>query len=352
MAKDNRYAPGLESKTYWQLRAEELENHVHDNTTDLLKELKTQYLLAVTEVERLLHEFYGKYAIDNVLSYQEAQKALTSGELENYKARLARFKQEFQRTKDPLILDRISELVSRARVTRYQALLEELDLRIWEITQQVEDQATLFLGQTYQDAYYRTSFDIQSGIGVAAIITKLNESAVKLALDYPWSGDHFSARIWSNREKLVNETRQIITQGLIQGTDVRKMSRTLRDKMDTNLFYASRVIRTETAFILNEGTARGYQTNNLERYEVLATLDGKTSEICRKQDGKIYYVKDRVAGKNFAPFHPFCRTTCIPYFDDVKKEYETRTARDVETGKTQKLDRNMTYEEWEKRYVL
>ncbi|MBH0159877.1 minor capsid protein [Fictibacillus sp. 26RED30] len=345
-------APGLESKTYWQQRSEALEKRVYDNTTDLLKELKKQYSLAVTDVERQLHEFYGKYATENAVTLQEAQKELNSGELENYKNRLARLKQEFKRTDDPLILNKISELVSRARVTRFQALLDELDLRIWQITQEVEDQTTLFLGQTFQDAFYRTSFDIQSGIGIASVITKLNESAVRLALDYPWSGDHFSARIWSNREKLVNDLRQVITQGLIQGTDVRKMSRTLRDKMDTNLFYASRVIRTESSFILGEGTAKGYEANNLERYEVLSTLDSKTSEVCRKQDGKIYYVKDRVAGTNFAPFHPFCRTTCIPYFDDVKKEYETRSARDVETGKTQKLDRNMTYEEWEKRYVI
>ena len=49
---------------------------------------------------------------------------------------------------------------------------------------------------------------------------------------------------------------------------------------------------------------------------LLATLDSKTSEICRRLDGKVFDMKDFQAGVTATPFHPYCRTTKAPHFDD------------------------------------
>jgi hypothetical protein len=55
-------------------------------------------------------------------------------------------------------------------------------------------------------------------------------------------------------------------------------------------------------------------------------------------------------GVNAPPFHPNCRCTTIPYFDDEFTEGEERAARNLETGKTEYVE-SMTYEEWKEKFV-
>ncbi|OKO89746.1 minor capsid protein [Geobacillus proteiniphilus] len=54
----------------------------------------------------------------------------------------------------------------------------------------------------------------------------------------------------------------------------------------------------------------------MEKYEILATLDMRTSDICRSMDGKVYEVKNYKPGTTAPTFHVRCRTTTIPYFDE------------------------------------
>ena len=49
-------------------------------------------------------------------------------------------------------------------------------------------------------------------------------------------------------------------------------------------------------------------------------LDSRTSKICNELDGKRFKVKDRQAGTNYPPMHPFCRSTTIAVID-VDKMY-------------------------------
>lgn len=54
-------------------------------------------------------------------------------------------------------------------------------------------------------------------------------------------------------------------------------------------------------------------------------------------------------GINAPPFHPNCRCTTIPYFNDEFTQNEKRAARD-ENGKSVLVD-NISYEDWKKKYI-
>ena len=60
---------------------------------------------------------------------------------------------------------------------------------------------------------------------------------------------------------------------------------------------AKRLVRTETAYIYEQATKDAYEECGVEWYEFLATLDGRTSEICRELDGKHFKVRDAMPGK-------------------------------------------------------
>ena len=64
---------------------------------------------------------------------------------------------------------------------------------------------------------------------------------------------------------------------------------------------AKRLVRTETAYIYEQATKDAYEECGVEWYEFLATLDGRTSEICRELDGKHFKVRDAMPGKNYPP---------------------------------------------------
>ena len=102
---------------------------------------------------------------------------------------------------------------------------------------------------------------------------------------------------------------------------------------------------------MEQATLRGYEEDGVEQYRILATLDHKTSDICRGEDGKVYKVKDAVVGVNYPPYHIFCRTTTTPYYEDSDYSEDTRMARDPVTGKPYEVPANMNYTEWHKTIV-
>lgn len=342
-----KYA-GLASPKYWQARASDLEQKVFKKSEDLNKELAKQYLIAINDILTQIQAFYQKYATENGLSYKDAQIQLNQVELQDYNIRMQQLRQQYKATGNPRLLAEMNKLQTKAKITRLEALLDQLIGRINLLTHEVETQIAEHLKEVYEMGYYQTSYNIQAGLGVTAFVPRLNEEAIKLAIQYPWSGEMFSERIWANRDRLVKELRQVLIQGLIQGTSVPKMTKLLKDRMGVNRSYAERIIRTESNFVLNESTAQGYEANGVEKYEILATLDTKTSKICRKMDGKVFKVSERKQGINYPPFHPNCRTTVVPYFDGISKAAELRRAK--VDGKSI-IIKNMTYEEWFKRYV-
>ncbi|SFE96380.1 phage putative head morphogenesis protein, SPP1 gp7 family [Peptostreptococcus sp. D1] len=92
-----------------------------------------------------------------------------------------------------------------------------------------------------------------------------------------------------------------------------------------------------------------YEVFDVKDYEYLATLDIKTSEICRNLDGKKFSLSEAVPGVNYPPMHPHCRSTTVPVdVDDL--EDSVRIARD-ENGKNIYVDSNLSYREWYKKYV-
>ena len=58
----------------------------------------------------------------------------------------------------------------------------------------------------------------------------------------------------------------------------------------------------------------------------------------------------RKIGKNAPPFHPWCRCTTAPYFEDMKGVGE-RWMRNPETGKGGYVPADMTYQVWKAKYI-
>lgn len=102
---------------------------------------------------------------------------------------------------------------------------------------------------------------------------------------------------------------------------------------------ARTTVRTAVQHVSQTSREATWEANSdlIEKYQIVATLDGRTSEICRSMDLEIF-----VVGKGpVPPFHPGCRTTTVPYFEpSIWDEGETRSSVDGY------VPAKMSYYEW------
>jgi SPP1 gp7 family putative phage head morphogenesis protein len=108
-----------------------------------------------------------------------------------------------------------------------------------------------------------------------------------------------------------------------------------------------RLARTEFNHIANQATKDSYkQTQGIDEYKYVATLDSRTSEICQNLDGKVFPLSEAEEGVNYPPAHPNCRSVTIPYSEDEDYSKLERIATDPKSGKSYFIPANMTYADW------
>ena len=334
------------SKSYWEKRQELTYLAGEKKVSDYYRGLQKAFEQAKKEIQSVINDFFMRYAKENKVSFAEAQKLLDKaeiGELKDFIAKVQEHMGEYN-----LELNNMS---IKARITRYQALEKQIDAvlqRLYAIEYEMKGEE--LLKEVYSDSYYRTWFNIDQYHGFHQEFAQVNPRTIEELIKYPFNGAHYSDRIWKQKDHMLQVLTEDITTMLVQGRNPQTLARDFARRFNTKEYEAYRLLHTEGSFIIEQGCLAAYKEDGVERYQILATLDHKTSEICREQDGEIYEIDKATVGVNYPPFHPFCRTTTVPYYED-EDEVGTRAARDPATGKTYKVPSNMTYREWENKFI-
>lgn len=335
---------------YWKKR-EEAKVSKQFRKADLLeKELKEQYEIALEEINKKVTYFYEKYAKDNDMTYKEATMFLNGQEYSRWRKTLEGYINDIEYSEDELLQLELNTLAMKSRVRRIEALKTDVSIELHKLYKKQNETVTGVLTDIAKGTYYETIYQVQVFEGIGHAFAKLNKNTIETILSYPWSGANFSDRIWKQKEKFTDTIKQELTQKFIQGKDVRSTAKAIADKMDVSYKNACTLVQTESAYIAGESTARGYEATGVEQYQILATLDSRTSSICREQDGKVYDLQDKTIGVNYPPFHVRCRTTTVPYFND--EEDTGKRAAKKPGGKTYYVPANMTYKEWYSEHVV
>ena len=338
----------LPNEEYWQKReAYKLKKGLKD-LKKIEKELVKAYKEAMDNIGKEISNLFYKYADDNNLSYKDAQKLLNSNEYKEFKHDLKTYMKLIEEYADEELLLELNTLAMKSRISRLEEMFYQCGKYINEVYENTNKRLQIAYSSTIKDNYYQTIYDIHKAIGVGASFSYIDNDMIKEILAFPWSGRHYSQRLWSNRTKLKNAMVEELTQMLIQGKGVKETSKALSKRLDADLKNCIRLIHTEHSYFMGEATAKAYEEMNVDKYQFLATLDNRTSEICQKLDGKVFDLKDRVVGVNASPMHPRCRSCEIPYIDN---DYSTRFARDSK-GKRIEVPSSITYKEWKEIYKI
>lgn len=213
------------------------------------------------------------------------------------------------------------------------------------------DEVDAMVKKIFTNDYYHSIYEMQKGFNIGWEIGQIDERKLEKIVSSPWAtdGKHFSERIWNSRTQLVSELHNQLTRTCILGKPPDDAIKAISKKFNTSKNQAGRLVMTEQAYFHSVAQQEAFKELDVEEFEVVATLDNLTSEICQEMDGKHFPMKDYEPGVTAPPFHPWCRSVTVPYFDDDFDVGE-RAARD-EDGETYYVPGNMTYKEWDKAFV-
>lgn len=340
-------------RNYWRQRFEALEDAQHKRSVFYYAELEKAYIKTMNELEKDILKWYNRFAANNEISLDEAKRLLKSNELKEFRWTVEEYIEYGKKNAlNQQWMKQLENASSRVHISRLESLRIQIQQRVEKLYDGQIKGFEQFIKESYQSQYYHTAFEIQKAFEVGITLQALDERLLTKIISKPWTADGmtFSAKIWRDRGMLIDTLHTELTQSVARGIGPEKIVSALHKKLGTaSRSQVRRLVMTEAAFFSSVALKDAMIELGAEKYEVLATLDSKTSNICQSMDGMIFNMTDFEPGVTAHPFHPNCRTTEVPYYDD-DFDISKRAARGSD-GKAYYIDSNIKYPEWKERFV-
>ncbi|WP_312340237.1 minor capsid protein [Anaerospora hongkongensis] len=340
----------MKHRDYWRKRFELLEEEQLKQGLAYYDDLERQYKLAAKSLEDQIAGWYGRFAQNNQISFAEAKRLLNSSELKEFKWTVHEYiKYGKENAVSGQWLKQLENASARVHISRLEALKLQIQQQVEVLYGNQVDGLERTMRNIYSNGYYYTAYEVQRGFNVGYDLQKFNNRQLAAVINKPWTpdGKNFTNRCWTAKDQLVNTLHTELTQTVIRGDSPDRMIKTIAQKFETTKNNAGRLVMTESAFFASAAQRDCFNELDVERYEIVATLDNDTSAICRSLDGKIFLITEYQIGITAPPFHCWCRTVTVPYFVD---NTGFRAARNAE-GKTYYVPDSMKYEDWKKTFV-
>lgn len=340
----------MPNSSYWQKRFEKIEESAVNKGSAYYESLDKEYRKAEKAIDAKIKVWYQRFANNNEISLSEARKLLNSDELEEFKWNVEdyiKYGQENAFTQE--WMKELENASAKVHISRLEALKLQLQQETEVLYGNQLDGIDKLARDIYTDTYYHTAFEVQKGFNVGWDFQRLDNRKLDKVISKPWTadGNTFSDKLWTQQKDLINTVHTELTQGIMRGLAPDKAIKTISDKFKVAKSKAGRLVMTESAYFASASQKDCFNELDVEKFEIVATLDSHTSELCQSMDGVVQDMKDFQPGVTAPPFHPWCRSTTVPYFDD---DEGYRAARGAD-GKTYYVPSNMKYGEWKEEFV-
>lgn len=344
----------MKNSEYWQLRFAQLEQAQNQQGIEAFRQIERQYREAQKQIEGQISRWYQRFADNNGITIAQARQYLKAADLKEFKWDVQEYIKYGQ--DNALMGGWMKELENASakyHISKLEALRIQTQHSLESLFSKQLGTVSGSMGDVLESGFYHTAYELQHGFNLGWDIAGLDQSQIEKVLSKPWAvdGKNFSERIWGNKEKLISEVHNELTQNIMLGGDPQKAIDAIAKKMNTSKTNAGRLVMTEEAYFSSVAQGEAFNELDVEQYEIVATLDSHTSDICRSLDGKVFPMADYQPGVTAPPFHVYCRSTTVPHFDENFGQIGERAARDEETGKTYYIPDDMNYQEWKKTFV-
>lgn len=343
----------MNNAEYWKLRFEQLEQAQNQKGVKAYADIERQYKEAQKQLEGQIARWYQRFATNNGISLAEARQYLKGADLKEFKWDVQEYiKYGQDNALNSGWMKELENASAKYHISKLEALKVQTQHSLEVMYAKQFGTMHGALSDAFESGYYHTAYELQHGFNVGWDIAGLDQAQIEKVLAKPWAADgyNFSERIWGNKNKLISEVHNELSRNIMLGADPQKAIDSLAKKMNTSKNNAGRLVMTEEAYFSSTAQKDCFESLGVEQYEIVATLDSHTSDICRSLDGKHFPMKDYQPGVTAPPFHVYCRSTTVPYFDE-QFDIGERAARDEETGKTYYIPDDMNYQEWKETFV-
>ena len=342
------------NRDYWSERFKQIEQIEHGKGVKCYVDIEKLYQKAQRQIEAQIEAWYGRFATNNGITLEEARKWLSAKQLAELKWDVQEYIQHGQANAiNKQWMTQLENASARYHISRLESLKIQMQQQVEDLFGNEMDMIDQTIRSSYKDSFYRTAFEIQKGIGVGWDFGTIDDGYINKTINKPWTkdGKNFSSRIWTNKQMLVNELNTTLTRGIITGQDPQKIIDVISSRMKTSKNNAGRLVMTEQAFFGETAQHDSFTELGVDLYEVVATIDAHTSEICQDMDGKVFHMSQWEVGVTAPPFHVLCRSTTVPSFNDEFDLLGERAARAEDGEPTYYIPANMTYKDWQKAFV-
>lgn len=343
----------MKNSEYWQKRNIQLEKAAHSYGIDTYRKIEPAFTKAQRDIQKELEAWYGRFAVNNNVSIQEAKRLLNSSELKELKWDVQEYIEHCKENKiNQMWVKQLENASAKYHISRLEALKirtqQAAELAFGNEVDCIDNMAA----KVFTNSYYHQMYEVQKGFNVGWDIGTIDNKKLNKIITKPWTADgkNFSDRIWQSKQQLITELHNELTRNCILGEAPDRLINSIAKKFDVAKSQASRLVMTEQAYFHSAAQKEAYNDLDVEEYQIVATLDNRTSAICQSLDLKHFPMSEYKEGSTAPPFHPHCRSVTVPYFDDEFTKDEMRAARD-EKGKTYYVPADMSYDEWKKKCV-
>lgn len=342
----------MKSSDYWEQRQVQDAFNVFQKAEDAADQISKLYLKASHYLSIEADTIFEKYQTKHGLSESEARQLInTLQDKISLDELLQKLKNGDKDKSKRQLLSQLEAPAYQARLERLRQIQNQLDLVMQNVYQQEKSFSTSYYTDLANESYYRSIYNVQQRADAAFPFGHVSAKVIDKVVNSRWSGRNYSERIWGNTQALAQDLKEELLINLVTGRTNREVAEIIANKFGQGASNARRLIRTESNYVSTEMNFKAYKECGIEEYQYLATLDLRTSKLCRGLDGKIFPINERQAGKNCPPMHPWCRSTTISVIDRALIDNMQRSAIDPATGKRIKVPRSMTYQEWYDMYV-
>lgn len=340
------------NKKYWEGRFDQLEKASHQDALRTYSNIEKSFYEAQKEIENKINSWYVRFANNNQITIEDAKRLLNSNELKEFKWNVQDYiKYGHENELNEQWMKELENASARYHISRLEALKIQTQQSMEVLFGNELDEVDRLTRNSYVNSYFHTMYEMQKGFNIGFDVANIDDNKLSKIVNKPWAIDerNFSERIWGNKTRLINELHNELTRMCVTGKSPDEAIKHLSKKFNTSKAQAGNLVMTENAYFSQLAQKDCFNALDVEKYEIVATLDSHTSEICREQDGNVYEMKDYQPGITAPPFHNYCRSTTVPHFDD-DFDIGERAARD-EKGKTYYVSGNMKYNDWYNKYV-
>ena len=336
---------------YWQKRFQAVEEMNNKRAKEVVQSITPAFDQAQAQIEKEINAWYARFAKNNQISLQEAKKLLNTKELKEFRWDVQEYiKYGRQNAIDQQWMKQLENASARFHVSRLEALKIRTQNAAERAFGNELDQLDQMAARLYMDDYYHTAYEIQRGLGIGFDVAQIDQRKLDNLISKPWTADKmtFSDRVWKSKTQLIDSLHTELTQMCVLGKSPDQAINNIAKRMNVSKNQAGRLVMTESAYFASAAQKDCFNDLDVEKFEIVATLDSHTSEICQQMDGQVFDMKDFQAGVTAPPFHVWCRSCTCPWFPD--NDDGTRIARGAD-GKTYHVPANMKYQDWKDHFV-